>query len=368
MHPRVAGRPTARRYCRPQLLDPGASPPQLHIEAGRHPVVELLLEGEGAQFVPNDTHLQADGRRCMIITGPNMGGKSCYTRQCALIAIMAQLGSFVPAASARLTPLDGVYTRMGAADNIALGRSTFAEELGETSAILSAATGSSLVILDELGRGTSTGDGAAIAEACLRHVVAGPGPHPLTLFITHYPEVCFRLQEALAKEVTCYRMAHAEEEGPGEALPLPPPQEQQQQQQQDAVPVPGEAGPSEGAPPHPLGHIVFLYKLVEGVAPASYGLNVARMAQLPPQVLQRAAAVAAQVQAAAEARRRGAVVAAEQDLNQGGQAALVRLAADCRQFLCGALASGQVDGEAGRRLQQRVRELLALQGSNGADA
>lgn len=180
--------------------------------------------------------------------------------------------------------------------------------------------------------------------------------------------MCFRLQEALAKEVTCYRMAHAEEEGPGEALPLPPPQEQQQQQQQDAVPVPGEAGPSEGAPPHPLGHIVFLYKLVEGVAPASYGLNVARMAQLPPQVLQRAAAVAAQVQAAAEARRRGAVVAAEQDLNQGGQAALVRLAADCRQFLCGALASGQVDGEAGRRLQQRVRELLALQGSNGADA
>ncbi|KAL4431011.1 hypothetical protein ABPG75_006267 [Micractinium tetrahymenae] len=367
---RVASTPG---YCRPQLLDPASSVPQLHIEAGRHPVVELLLEGEGAQFVPNDTHLQVDGRRCMIITGPNMGGKSCYTRQCALIAIMAQLGSFVPAASARLTPLDGVYTRMGASENIALGRSTFAEELGETSAILSAATGSSLIILDELGRGTSTGDGAAIAEACLRHVVAGRGAHPLTLFITHYPDVCFRLQEALPREVTCHRMAHAEEEAADGAAA----QQAQQQQggqaaegvqgdgQQGAGLVPAAAGgPSPAAQPHPLGHIVFLYKLVEGIAPASYGLNVARMAQLPAEVLHRAAAVAAQVQAGAEARRRSAT---EQEQpgdgapqRQGQQAALLQLAAECRRFLCGALAGGQMDAEAGRRLQQRARELLAV--------
>lgn len=185
-----------------------------------------------------------------------------------------------------------------------------------------------------------------------------PAPRPRS-----YPEVCLRLQEALAEHVTCYRMAHAEEEGSGEApaaplaQPPPPPQ--------DAAIAPTDVAPTGGAQPHPLGHIVFLYKLVEGIAPASYGLNVARMAQLPDEVLQRAAAEAARAQAASEARRRRALAPAEQHQRQHGSIQLVQLAAECQQFLRGALAGGQVDVEAGRRLQHRARELLARQGGTG---
>ncbi len=151
------------------------------VEQGRHPMVEqLLLDG----YVPNDTFLDTHKTRAMLITGPNMGGKSSYVRQVALIAIMGQIGSYVPAKSAQLGMLDGVFTRMGAFDNMMAGESTFMVELSETSDILKQATPRSLIILDELGRGTSTHDGVAIAQAVLDHIVREV--KCLTLFITHY--------------------------------------------------------------------------------------------------------------------------------------------------------------------------------------
>ena len=153
----------------------------ISVEQGRHPMVEQLLLDA---YVPNDTKLEADGTRALLITGPNMGGKSSYVRQIALIAIMGQIGSYVPASSARLGMLDAVFTRMGAFDNMMAGESTFMVELSETSNILKQASPRSLVILDELGRGTSTHDGVAIAQAVLDHMVRET--KSLTLFITHY--------------------------------------------------------------------------------------------------------------------------------------------------------------------------------------
>ncbi|XP_059193474.1 DNA mismatch repair protein Msh3 isoform X4 [Centropristis striata] len=154
-------------YCRPEVCEGHR---EIMIRDGRHPAINLLM-GEHNQFVPNLTELQGDGRRTMIITGPNMGGKSSYIRQVALICVMAQMGSYVPASEARLGVLDGIYTRMGASDNIYKGRSTFMEELTEASEIISHATERSLVILDELGRGTSTHDGIAIAYATLEYFI-----------------------------------------------------------------------------------------------------------------------------------------------------------------------------------------------------
>ena len=151
------------------------------VEQGRHPMVEQMLLDS---YVPNDTNLATDETRALLITGPNMGGKSSYVRQIALIAIMGQIGSYVPAASAKLGMLDAVFTRMGAFDNMMAGESTFMVELSETSDILKQASPRSLVILDELGRGTSTHDGVAIAQAVLDHVVRNI--KSLTLFITHY--------------------------------------------------------------------------------------------------------------------------------------------------------------------------------------
>ncbi len=161
----------------------------ISVEQGRHPMVEQLLLGA---YVPNDIDLSADRTRALLITGPNMGGKSSYVRQVALIAIMGQIGSYVPAASARLGMLDAVFTRMGAFDNMMAGESTFMVELSETSDILKQATPRSLVILDELGRGTSTHDGVAIAQAVLDYIVRQT--KSLTLFITHYQNL-----SALAK-------------------------------------------------------------------------------------------------------------------------------------------------------------------------
>ncbi|XP_054466759.1 DNA mismatch repair protein Msh3 isoform X3 [Anoplopoma fimbria] len=154
-------------YCRPEVCE---GQRQIMIRDGRHPAIDLLM-GEHHQYVPNLTELQGEGRRTMIITGPNMGGKSSYIRQVALICVMAQMGSYVPASEARLGMLDGIYTRMGASDNIYKGRSTFMEELTEASEIIFRATERSLVILDELGRGTSTHDGIAIAYATLEFFI-----------------------------------------------------------------------------------------------------------------------------------------------------------------------------------------------------
>ncbi|XP_035235486.1 DNA mismatch repair protein Msh3 isoform X2 [Anguilla anguilla] len=256
-------------YCRPEVLE-GES--QIIIREGRHPVIDVLI-GEQEQYVPNDTELQGDGRRTMIITGPNMGGKSSYIRQVALVCIMAQMGSFVPAREATLGIVDGIYTRMGASDNLSRGRSTFMEELLEASEIVSRATSRSLVILDELGRGTSTHDGIAIAYATLEFFIRDV--KSLTLFVTHYPPLC-ELERVFPQHVGNYHMAFLLNE-------------------MDAQADDEEARPE---------FITFLYQLTEGAAARSYGLNVARLAEVPESVIRTAALKSKELEAAVDVRRK----------------------------------------------------------------
>ncbi|KAK1792191.1 hypothetical protein P4O66_012148, partial [Electrophorus voltai] len=274
-------------YCRPEVLEQQSC---ILIQDGRHPVINMLM-GDQDQYVPNDTQLQVDGKRAMIITGPNMGGKSSYIRQVALLTIMAQLGSFIPARKASIGIVDGIFTRMGASDNISRGRSTFMEELVESSEILSRATPRSLVILDELGRGTSTHDGIAIAYATLEffirdwvHVyksVAGslkftlhPSVGCLTLFVTHYPPLC-ELEKHYPQHVGNYHMAFLLNE-------------------------PDTAIDEEEMQPE---FITFLYQLTEGAAERSYGLNVARLAHVPDSVLRSAALKSKELEAIVDGRR-----------------------------------------------------------------
>lgn len=242
-------------YCRPTVQEER----KIIIKNGRHPVIDVLL-GEQDQYVPNSTNLSGDSERVMIITGPNMGGKSSYIKQVALITIMAQMGSYVPAEEATVGLVDGIFTRMGAADNIYKGRSTFMEELTDTAGIIRKATAQSLVILDELGRGTSTHDGIAIAYATLEYFIRDV--KSLTLFVTHYPPVC-ELEKHYSQQVGNYHMGFlvAEDEprqDPGEEEPAP-------------------------------GFVTFLYQITRGVAARSYGLNVAKLADVPGEVLQKAA-------------------------------------------------------------------------------
>ncbi|XP_046871393.1 DNA mismatch repair protein Msh3 isoform X5 [Hypomesus transpacificus] len=245
---------------------------QIVVREGRHPSIDLLL-GELHQYVPNHTQLQGEGQRTMIVTGPNMGGKSSYIRQVALLSIMFQLGSYVPAAQAQLCILDGIYTRMGASDNIYKGRSTFMEELTEVSEIISRATERSLVILDELGRGTSTHDGISIAHATLEHLIRDT--KCFTLFVTHYPPLC-ELENLYPQYVANYHMDFFINEFSGTS--------------QD-----GEVQPE---------FITFLYQLIEGSAGQSYGLNVARLADIPEPVLQTAACKAHELENIVKTRRR----------------------------------------------------------------
>lgn len=240
-------------YCRPLVR---SSEQQIIIRDGKHPIIDLLM-GEQNQYVPNDTELQGDGRRVMIITGPNMGGKSSYIRQVALICIMAQMGSYVPASEARLSLLDGIYTRMGASDNIYSGRSTFMQELSEASDIIFHATERSLVILDELGRGTSTHDGMAIAYATLEYFITQV--KSFTLFVTHYL-LLSELERLHPQHVFNCHMAFLLNE-------------------------PDVASGNDVRPEF----ITFLYQLTGGAAERSYGLNVARLADIPDAILHRAA-------------------------------------------------------------------------------
>ena len=220
-------------YVAPQLDDA----PGLHIDGGRHPVVEQLVEGH---FVDNDLALD-DARRILLITGPNMGGKSTYMRQVALIVLLAHAGSYVPARAARIGPVDRIFTRIGAADDVAGGRSTFMVEMTETANILHNATGQSLVLLDEVGRGTSTYDGLALAWACLTHLAQRV--RALTLFATHYFELT-----ALAQELDGVDNVHLD------------------------------------AAEH-AGGIVFMHRVQPGPASRSYGLQVAALAGVPAAVL-----------------------------------------------------------------------------------
>ena len=228
-----------RRYVRPELTEDQV----LDIRAGRHPVVELTLEG--TTFTPNDTHLAPD-RAIVILTGPNMAGKSTFLRQTAIITLMAQIGSFVPADAARIGLVDRIFTRIGAQDEIHSGQSTFMVEMIETANILNHATDRSLLILDELGRGTSTYDGMAIAWAVLEYIHSHPKLGSRTLFATHYHELT-ALADRLPKIVN-FHVAVAEH---------------------------GD-------------QVVFLHEVRPGRADKSYGIHVAQLAGLPKQVIARA--------------------------------------------------------------------------------
>ena len=231
-----------RNYCRPQFLEDGG---ELEIVEGRHPVIEQQeMAGGSDRFVPNDLYLNGGTHNILLLTGPNMGGKSTYLRQTALIVILAQMGSFVPARSARLSMVDRVFTRIGASDNLARGRSTFLVEMSEVAAILHHATPASLVLLDEVGRGTSTFDGLSIAWAVVEHLQKHTGAR--TLFATHYHELT-----ELADLLTAVKNVH----------------------------VSVKEMPNE---------IVFLRRVEPGSADKSYGIEVARLAGLPRSVIERA--------------------------------------------------------------------------------
>ena len=222
------------------------------IEDGRHPVVERRLE-PGA-FVPNDLSL-GDGTEIVLLTGPNMGGKSTYLRQAALIVLLAQCGSYVPAARAEVGMVDAIFTRVGAHDDLAGGRSTFMLEMVETAQILHRATERSLVLLDEIGRGTSTRDGLAIARAVVEALHHRPGGAPRTLFATHYRELT--ALAGLLPRVTNRAVAVAEQGG----------------------------------------ELVFLHRIEDGASDRAYGVHVAALAGLPRAVVSRARELLAQLEA-----------------------------------------------------------------------
>ncbi|XP_057596264.1 DNA mismatch repair protein Msh3 isoform X1 [Hippopotamus amphibius kiboko] len=256
-------------YCRPTLQEER----KIIIKNGRHPVIDVLL-GEQDQYVPNSTNLSGDSERVMIITGPNMGGKSSYIKQVALITVMAQIGSYVPAEEATIGIVDGIFTRMGAADNIYKGRSTFMEELTDTAEIIRKATSQSLVILDELGRGTSTHDGIAIAYATLEHFIRDV--KSLTLFVTHYPPVC-ELEKSYSQQVGNYHMGFLVNED----------ESRQDPGEEDQVPD----------------FVTFLYQITRGVAARSYGLNVAKLADVPGEILKKAASKSKELEGLVNVKR-----------------------------------------------------------------
>jgi DNA mismatch repair protein MutS len=242
-----------RNYCRPNFE--GNQSGDLEIVEGRHPVIELQELAAGSErFVPNDLFLNSSPKNStqniIVLTGPNMGGKSTYLRQAALIVIMAQMGSFVPARSVRLGIVDRVFTRIGASDNVARGRSTFMVEMTETAAILHTATARSLILLDEVGRGTSTYDGLAIAWAAIEYLHANV--RAKTLFATHY----FELTE-LAEQLSGVKNFHVSVKETG-------------------------------------GGVVFLRRVEPGAADRSYGIEVAKLAGLPNEVVVRAREVLAE--------------------------------------------------------------------------
>jgi DNA mismatch repair protein MutS len=235
-----------RSYCRPEFSDDG----EMVIHQGRHPVIELIgEEDQGGRFIPNDLYMNSGSDLILLITGPNMGGKSTYLRQAALISLMAQMGSFVPATQARLPVFDRIFTRIGASDNLARGRSTFMVEMTEAASILNTATPRSLVLLDEIGRGTATFDGLAIAWAVVEHLQMRT--RGKTLFATHYHELT-----ELADLLPGVRNYHVSVKESGS-------------------------------------NIVFLRKVEPGSADKSYGIEVARLAGLPPAVIERAREVLA---------------------------------------------------------------------------
>jgi DNA mismatch repair protein MutS len=240
----LAERADTLNLCRPKLSDE----PGIHIKDGRHLVVEQVLEN---RFVPNDLELNNE-RRMLIITGPNMGGKSTYMRQTALITLLAHIGSFVPATSVEIGPIDRIFTRIGSSDDLAAGRSTFMVEMTETANILNNATPNSLVLMDEIGRGTSTFDGLSLAWAAA--IYLAEKLNAFSLFATHYFELTI-LPESLSNIANVHLNA-------------------------------SEYGDD----------IVFLHKVEDGPASQSYGLQVAKLAGIPTKVLREAKQKLAQLE------------------------------------------------------------------------
>ena len=241
-----------RRYVRPEIVEDD----RLIITGGRHPVLELNMQGES--FVPNDCHLDGNNHRMMLITGPNMAGKSTYIRQTALLAIMAQIGSFIPAESAQIGLIDRIFTRVGAADDLARGQSTFMVEMVETANILNYATPRSLVILDEIGRGTSTFDGLSIAWAVAEYLHDDEHCRCRTQFATHYHELTQLAEEKCG--VNNYNIAVREY---------------------------GDK-------------IIFLRQIVPGATDRSYGIHVAQLAGLPQAVIKRAGEILGDLEGSAD--------------------------------------------------------------------
>jgi DNA mismatch repair protein MutS len=291
---------------------------RLDITAGRHPVVEEALRKDGAPFVANDCRLAQDDR-LWLVTGPNMGGKSTFLRQNALIVLLAQAGGFVPAASATLSLVDRLFSRVGASDNLARGRSTFMVEMVETAAILSQATERSFVILDEVGRGTSTYDGLALAWAVVEAV------HEVNkcrcLFATHYHELT-RLAETLSA-LSLHHVRAREWKG----------------------------------------DLVLLHELSEGPADRSYGIAVARLAGLPSAVLARAKDVLARLEAGKA--KTGGIAAGLDDLPLFASSASVEEPAEA-DLLRDALAAIDADSLSPREALEFVYKLktLADEGAN----
>jgi DNA mismatch repair protein MutS len=229
-------------YTKPQVHDGD----EITVADARHPVVERRTSEAGEAFVPNDVALNGSTCQLVVLTGPNMGGKSTYLRQTALLSIMGQAGSFVPAREAKLALVDRIFARVGASDNIARGHSTFMVEMQETAQILHTATPRSLVVLDEIGRGTATFDGLSIAWAVAEHLATSAKARPKTLFATHYHELT-DLADATPGVVNFHVAAREWKDD-----------------------------------------IVFLHKIVPGRSDRSYGIQVARLAGLPRSVTDRA--------------------------------------------------------------------------------
>jgi len=229
-----------QQYVCPEMTEE----PVLQIVGGRHPVAEVLL-GRG-KFIANDITLDRDTQQLILLTAPNMSGKSVYLRQTALIVLLTQIGSFVPATQARIGIVDRIFTRIGASDNLALGESTFAVEMIETAQILNYATPRSLLVLDEIGRGTSTSDGLSIARSIIEFLVDSKGPRPRTLFASHFHELTE--PHSLLPGVKNFTFAVREWKG----------------------------------------EVIFLYKVIAGAADQSYGIHVAKLAGLPRTVVERA--------------------------------------------------------------------------------
>ena len=288
---------TACDWVRPEVVEGR----DFRVTGGRHPVVEAALRRAGGSFVANDCDLGADGpgaRPVWLVTGPNMAGKSTYLRQNALIALLAQMGAFVPAAEARLGIVDQLFSRVGAADDLARGRSTFMVEMVETAAILNQAGPRALVILDEIGRGTATYDGLSIAWAVLEHL--HDANRCRALFATHYHELT-----ALAAKLPGLRNATA-------------------------------------AVREWEGEVIFLHEVIEGAADRSYGVQVARLAGLPAAVVERARVVL-------EALERG-------EREGGGKAKA--LVDDLPLFSAAARSAPPVPAAAPSPVEGRLREVM----------